>query len=228
MLLNLIYYVSPSSLAPIIAQKYKNKTMGMNMLATYYSSGTNGVGTGIVSISEVTGENNGLLRVSSTVPNTYLTEKRNIYSIALHVADTNSGGTDYTTDFTLMSNETGHQPVKNYSLIGKWRRTKISLVNLKLTTYVYSWYFYGGESCRYGEWIQGEEKEWVYPEEPDGAWRISGDNTLTVNWYYSEGERYYIKTESYTYSFSDDGNTLVLTATDEDYHGTGGTYTRYE
>ena len=218
-------------MANVIAQKYNEKKMNVSLMATIYSSRGVTLSSDKVKISSITTGNGGMLYINATAPYSYLysTASDYIYSLALCVADTNTGGTDYTTDFTLLSNETGKQPVKDYSIIGKWRRTKTSIVNLKLVTYVYSWYFMEGKSsttgsCLYGEWIQGLDES--YPNDPNGRWTISGDNTLSVSWYYDNYKGY--DTETYTYSFSDDGNTLVLTATGDDYYGTGGTYTRYE
>ena len=147
--------------------------------------------TNVVSISNVTGESSGLMRVTATAPYSYLTDTRYIYSLALHVADTNTGGTDYTTDFTLLYKDTSHDVHYDYyydqKLLGTWYQSN------KLTAN-YEWSFSSDGTC-------------TYSRTP-----LLGKTTTETGKWYCYGNYLYVyigeDTEMFTYTV--DGNILVL------------------
>lgn len=95
------------------------------------------------------------------------------------------------------------------SIVGTWYMTSKS--------YTAAWKFESNGTCQYTEWGKNGSEDWSSADK--GTWKVNG-NKLTTLFTYDDGD---YDEDTYDYSISQDGKTLVLSGGD---YGKSGTYSK--
>lgn len=212
--LRLQYFVTPTSMASLIAQRFQSRSTAMSMLASgVYYDGSNAIAQ--LPVTQATGNANGLLTVTCSLPTT--AEYSTLYAFALYVKDSNAGGSDYTTVFIPTATGNGEYLVDKPNtydkrLLGKWKTSEPWWLYAKKEYRYCQWTFYDSGTCALSAVYSHYSANGTWTDEEDliknGTWQTTGDNTLYVTidgttystTYTIDGQ--YLSFSSNLYSFS--------------------------